>query len=501
MTNLYDLFQDRFQSGTDFILSPDNKVLASYEDLDCKSAQYANCLIDLGLSRGDRVIVQVEKSIECLYLYFACLRAGLIYLPLNTAYQKHELEYFINDATPELIICSPDNEELYKSLSTGKSTSKIFTLDESSTGSLSKNCEGLPTLFQSAQCDASDIAAILYTSGTTGRPKGAMISHGNLIENSLALHKAWGWVPGDIMLHALPIFHIHGLFVATHLAVLNASPIIFLKNFAADEVIRLLPSATVYMGVPTNYTRLLANSDLNQAACQNMRLFTAGSAPLLPQTFAEFESRTGHTIVERYGMTETGMNTSNPLEGIRKAGTVGPPLPDVSCKVVDNKGTEVGTGETGNLLVKGGNVFKGYWQMPEKTKEEFTEDGYFKTGDLASCDEDGYISIVGRNKDMIITGGLNVYPREIEECIDKLDGVQESAVIGLSDDDFGEAVTAIVVLTKDSNLDAQSITAYLKDTVANFKVARKVYFLDELPRNTMGKVQKNLLREMYKPEP
>jgi malonyl-CoA/methylmalonyl-CoA synthetase len=327
-----------------------------------------------------------------------------------------------------------------------------------------------------------------------------MISHGNLAANGIALHKAWGWEDDDVMLHALPIFHIHGLFVATHLAVLNASPIIFLPKFDPAEVIRLLPAATVYMGVPTNYTRLLANPDLSIETCHNMRLFTSGSAPLLPQTFTEFKSRTGHTIVERYGMTETGMNTSNPLTGTRKPGTVGLPLPGVSCKVVDDDENEVAADETGNLLVKGKNVFQGYWQLPEKTKEEFTRDGYFKTGDLASCDSEGYISIVGRDKDMIITGGLNVYPREIEKIIDELPGVEESAVIGLADSDFGEAVSAVIVRSPGAEIDEQVIVQHLKATVANFKVAKKIFFVEALPRNTMGKVQKNILREKFHSE-
>ncbi len=495
MTNVYNIFRDRFQSGEDFILSPQNTSLATYQDLERRSALYANRLVELGLKKGDRVIVQVEKSAEALFVYFACLRAGLIYLPLNTAYQRHELEYFVDNADPGLIVCSPAQETLFNSIFSGP----VFTLDENGRGSINENLDAGTATFTTVSCSENDVAVILYTSGTTGRPKGAMISHGNLAANGIALHKAWGWEVGDVMLHTLPIFHIHGLFVATHLAVLNASPIIFLPKFDPAEVIRLLPLATIYMGVPTNYTRLLANPDLSIETCRNMRLFTSGSAPLLPQTFAEFNTRTGHTIVERYGMTETGMNTSNPLKGTRKPGTVGFPLPGVSCKVVDNNGNEIAPDKTGNLLVKGRNVFQGYWRLPEKTREEFTSDGYFKTGDLASCDREGYISIVGRDKDMIITGGLNVYPKEIEKIIDELPGVAESAVIGLPDSDFGEAVTAIIVRSTGTEIDEQTIVQYLKDTVANFKVAKKVYFVETLPRNTMGKVQKNILRENFQP--
>lgn len=496
MTNIYNIFHDRFESGEDFILSPRLSTIATYQDLEQRSALYVNRLAGLGLKKGDRVIVQTEKSVEGLFFYFACLRAGLIYLPLNTAYQRHELEYFVENAEPGLIVCSPGQESLIRSIFAGH----VFTLDEDGKGSINEDLDAEPSTCTTVSRADDDVAVILYTSGTTGRPKGAMISHGNLAANGIALHKAWGWADDDVMLHALPIFHIHGLFVATHLAVLNASPVIFLPRFDPAEVIRLLPSATVYMGVPTNYTRLLANPDLSIEACNNMRLFTSGSAPLLPQTFDEFKSRTGHTIVERYGMTETGMNTSNPLDGVRKPGTVGLPLPGVSCKVVDNDENQVAIDETGNLLVKGKNVFQGYWQLPEKTKEEFTSDGYFKTGDLASCDSDGYISIVGRDKDMIITGGLNVYPREIEKIIDELPGVEESAVIGLADSDFGEAVSAVIVRSPGAEIDEQIIVQHLKATVANFKVAKKIFFVDALPRNTMGKVQKNILREKFHSE-
>lgn len=495
MANIYDIFRERFEEGTDFLLSARQTTLATYHELELRSAQYANRLSGLGLEKGDRVIVQVEKSVEGLFLYFACLRAGLIYLPLNTAYQRHELEYFVGNADPGLIVCTPQLEELFNSIFTGP----VFTLDKDGQGSINDHLHAESADYQTTSCTGNDVAAILYTSGTTGRPKGAMISHGNLATNGLALHKAWGWEKGDVLLHTLPIFHVHGLFVATHLAVLNASPAIFLPKFDPSVVIDLLPSATVYMGVPTHYTRLLADPGLSVDTCRNMRLFTSGSAPLLAQTFAEFASRTGHTIVERYGMTETGMNTSNPLHGVRKAGTVGLPLPGVSCRVEDAKGNRIDDDTTGNLLVKGKNVFLGYWQLPEKTKEEFTRDGYFRTGDLASIDEDGYISIVGRDKDMIITGGLNVYPREVEKIIDQLPGIEESAVIGLPDSDFGEAVVAILVRSFESEVDEQTVIQHLKETLANFKVAKKVFFVESLPRNTMGKVQKNILRETFTP--
>lgn len=490
--NVYELFRQRSGKGGCFIRLPDGTDAYSYEDLDRRSGQYAAKLASMGLTPGERVIVQVEKSAECLFIYFGCLRAGLVYLPLNTAYQPAELEYFVGDAEPALIICDPSSRELFE----GLTKRPVLTLDANGVGTVNHAPDEteLPVIAR----NSDDTAVILYTSGTTGQPKGAMITHGNLATNGLALIDAWQWQDGDVMLHALPIFHIHGLFVATNVAVLNASPIILLPRFDPAEIIRLLPDATVYMGVPTNYTRLLAQQEFGQACCRNMRLFTSGSAPLLTQTFHEFQNRTGHTIVERYGMTETGMNTSNPLDGERKPGTVGPALPGVQLRIVDDEDEPAKTGVPGNLLIKGPNVFKGYWRKPEKTAEEFDAAGYFKTGDVASIDEDGYVSIVGRNKDLIITGGLNVYPKEIETIIDELPGVLESAVIGVPHDDFGEAVTAVIVPEADATITGEEIIAHLKSRVANFKVAKSVHFVSELPRNTMGKVQKNVLRDEFK---
>jgi len=492
--NFYELLYSRFKDGGDFIRNPDNQPVLTYGELHSRSGAYGNYLTAAGLHKGDRVMVQVDKSAECLVFYFACLRAGLIYLPLNTAYQQHEIAYFLSDADPALVICSPADQEMMETLT----DAQIETLDNQGMGSLTAKCEGQPDEYETTTCDPDDTAVILYTSGTTGQPKGAEITHGNLAANGLALLKAWGWRPGDVMLHALPIFHIHGLFVAAHLPVLNASPIIYLPHFDAATVIKSMPKATVYMGVPTNYTRLLADPDLSASSCANMRLFTSGSAPLLEQTFQSFSQRTGFNIVERYGMTETGMNTSNPLLGPQKPGTVGPVLTGVEARVVNDNGELVQLNETGNLEVRGANVFKAYWRKPEKTAEEFTDDGYFRTGDLAAIDNDGYIAIVGRNKDMIISGGLNVYPKEIEAVIDDMDGVAESAVIGLPHADFGEAVTAVVVrVDSTSEPDEDQVITKVKATLANFKVPKQVHFVEELPRNTMGKVQKNILREKY----
>ena len=487
--NFYEFLSSRFHAD-DICIETASGETFTYNDLDEMSASLASKFSELGVETGDRVMVQVEKSAQNVFAYFAALRAGFIYLPLNTAYQTHELEYFVADASPTLIICDPEKEELFSRIAPEAAT---LTLDASGGGTL---MEDLPETRFSPTDNISEVAVILYTSGTTGQPKGAMITHANLIANASALHEAWAFSRDDVLLHALPIFHIHGLFVATHLAVMSSARMLFLSRFEPKQVIDRLPRSTVYMGVPTNYVRLLAEPGFDRDACSNMRLFTSGSAPLLVQTFDEFKIRTGHNIVERYGMTETGMNTSNPLEGEKRPGTVGPPLPGVETKIVNDEGDELPDGETGVLCVRGPNVFKGYWNKPEKTAEDFDAEGYFRTGDLSTADEDGYISIVGRSKDLIITGGLNVYPKEIEGIIDKLPGVTESAVIGLPHDDFGEAVTAIVVADEDA-LSDQVIIDHMKKTVANFKVPKAVHFVDELPRNTMGKVQKNVLRETF----
>lgn len=490
--NFYNLCRQQFDLQKRFLVTETESF--TYLDLDRCSAMRAHWLANAGLKPGDRVIVQVEKSAQNLFWYFACLRAGLIYLPLNTAYQPQELEYFTGNATPALIICDPDQRAIFESFA----TCQIETLN-----SLGEFSSSLPLAedFHDVEVGADDIAAILYTSGTTGKPKGAMISHGNLFENAKTLTHVWQWQSDDIMLHALPVFHVHGLFVATHLPVLNSSTILFLNRFSAESVIEELPKASVYMGVPTHYTRLLQNPRFDQQNCVNMRLFTSGSAPLLKQTFDQMEAQTGHQIVERYGMTETGMNTSNPIEGERKPGTVGPALPGVEVRILDDDNQPVSIDLPGNLLVRGKNVFQGYWQMPEKTADEFTADGFFKTGDIAAIDGDGYISIVGRDKDMVISGGLNIYPKEIESIIDRIDGVLESAVIGTPHSDFGEAVTAVIVLEndglEDNTLEPDDIMTLLRPQLANFKLPKQIHFTDALPRNTMGKVQKNVLRDLY----
>ncbi len=497
--NIIKLFESRFPSDPNkTFIEEEQGDIYTYADLDSYSARYARYLSGLGISKGDRVAVQVEKSPHAVFLYLACLRAGFIYLPLNTGYLEGELDFFLGDAEPAAVVCAADKLDIMQRLAAKRGVAHVLTLSGDGRGSLIDNSAAMVAKFDTIACSAYDTAVILYTSGTTGRPKGAMITHGNLAANAIALHQTWGWQADDVLLHALPLFHIHGLFVACHCVLLNGTGMLFVRKFDAAVVRRLLPRATVLMGVPTFYTRLLADPAFDRDDCRNMRLFISGSAPLLEQTFAEFRQRTGHTILERYGMTETGMNTSNPLDGERIAGTVGFPLPGVSVRTVNDDDQPVEADQVGQLQIKGANVFKGYWRMPEKTAEEFTIDGYFRTGDMACIDKRGYVSVVGRAKDMVITGGYNVYPKEIELVIDEQRGVLESAIIGLPHADYGEMVAAVVVRRPGAeSLDEQQVIAALKGRLAGYKVPKRVFFTDRLPRNTMGKVQKNLLRERY----
>ena len=496
--NLYALFASRFpQDRTACCIETHDGLYYSWNDLDRATAKLANLLAGLDLPPGARIAVQVEKSPEALMLYLATIRAGYVYLPLNTAYRAAEISYFVENAEPSVVVCSPQNFGWVSQIAFSNGAKHVFTLGDERTGSLLVRAALQSNSFDTVHNNPGDLAAILYTSGTTGRSKGAMLTHDNLASNALVLQDYWRWQPGDILLHALPLFHVHGLFVASHGALLNGSKMIFLPKFDGAEVIRHLPRSTVFMGVPTYYVRLLADPAFGKDACANMRLFISGSAPLLTDTFNEFIRRTGHTILERYGMSETTMLVSNPYDGKRIGGTVGLPLPGVSVRVVKGDGAPCATGEIGDIQVKGPNVFKGYWRMPEKTTEEFTADGYFKTGDVGRFDADGYLSIVGRSKDLIISGGYNVYPKEIESFIDEMDGVVESAVIGVPHPDFGEAVTAVVVTKPNASLTEAGVIESLKSQIANFKVPKHVFFVPELPRNTMGKVQKNLLRERF----
>jgi malonyl-CoA/methylmalonyl-CoA synthetase len=497
--NLYAQLSRRFEDRQDSVAieSPDGRKL-TFGDVERESARFANRLIALGAVAGDRVAVQVDKSPEAICLYLGCLRAGFIYLPLNTGYAPRELEHFFRDAEPRVVVCRPQDLQVVAAVAGQCGVPALTTLGDAGDGELLGH-DAPGDEFETIRSRGDDIAAILYTSGTTGKPKGAALSHHNLSSNAKTLHEAWGFCASDVLLHALPLFHTHGLFVACHCSLLNATRMLLLPRFDANQVMALLPRASVFMGVPTFYTRLLRNADFGRAQCKNMRLFISGSAPLLEQTHHEFLQRTGHTILERYGMTECGMSTSNPLDGRRKAGTVGLPLPGVSLRIVDDQGHALAAGEIGKIEFKGPNVFQGYWRMPEKTAEEFSEDGYFCSGDLGMMDEDGYVSIVGRDKDLIISGGFNVYPKEVEMCIDQLDGVTESAVIGVPDADFGERVTAIVVPAA-GGLTEEGISAALRPMLAAYKLPKQVSFVDALPRNAMGKVQKKILRERFSGE-
>jgi malonyl-CoA/methylmalonyl-CoA synthetase len=472
----------------------------SFDDLERASAMLANLLVRSGLKAGDRVAAQVEKSPEALILYLATIRAGFVFLPLNTAYREAELTYFLGNAEPGVVVCSPENFAWLSKLAFKAGALHVYTLGEHQNGSLLERAASCSERFTTVACAPDALAAILYTSGTTGKSKGAMLSHENLLSNAQALKRAWGWRDGDVLLHALPLFHVHGLFVACHGALLSGSKMIFFAKFDAARVVAELPRATVFMGVPTYYVRLLAEPGLDQTVCRSMRLFVSGSAPLLEETFRAFAVRTGHTILERYGMSETVMLLSNPYHGPRLPGTVGMPIEGVAVRVVDGAGLPTPPGSVGEIEVRGPNVFSGYWRMPEKTREEFTADGYFKTGDLGRWGlPDGsapdYLCIVGRSKDLIITGGYNVYPKEVESYLDNLPGVAESAVVGVPHPDFGEAVTAVVVMKPGVSGDERALIGALKLAIANFKVPKRIFFAAELPRNTMGKVQKNVLRE------
>ncbi len=459
-------------------------------------ARQANALAALGVTKGQRVAVQVPKTPEALALYAASVALGAVFLPLNTAYTAAEVDYFLGDARPRVFVCDAARAVELAGVA-ARHGADLLTMDAAGGGTLADLAEGAAGRVNPADCGPDDLAALLYTSGTTGRSKGAMLSHRNLLSNAEVLVKAWRFTAEDVLLHALPIFHTHGLFVASNVALLSGASMIWLPGFDAGRVMAHLPQATVLMGVPTFYTRLLDEPALTREAVAHMRLFVSGSAPLLAETQLDWEARTGHRILERYGMTETNMNTSNPYDGERRAGTVGLPLDGVEVRIVLD-GCEAAAGEVGMIEVRGPNVFQGYWQMPEKTAEELRADGWFITGDLGQRDPDGYVRIVGRAKDLVITGGYNVYPKEVELLLDAAAGVLESAVIGIPHKDFGEAVFAVIVPQKGMVLEADKVLAEIAPALARFKQPKAAVIVDALPRNTMGKVQKNLLRETYK---
>ena len=493
--NLFALIESRVHPADPFIETEDGRRY-SYGDMLAMSARYANALVASGVRAGDRVVAQTEKSPEAYCLYLAVLRAGAVFVPLNTAYCSAELEYFLRESEPSVFVCDPSTQERADALARACDVPCVLTLDDAGGGTLPALEAPQPAELATAERDRDDLAAILFTSGTTGRQKGAMLTHHNLASNGEAVMRLWGFTRQDTLLHALPIFHAHGLFIAAHCSLLSGSRMLFMKKFVADAVIDLLPRATVLMGVPTFYTRLLDSPRFQRNACRTLRLFVSGSAPLLAETSQAFTERTGQVVLERYGMTEAVVITSNPLSGERRPGSVGRPVDGVELRVADPENRPLPLGEVGMIQIRGTAVVKGYWQNPEKTAEDFTRDGWFRTGDLGTVAEDGYVTIVGRAKDLVISGGFNVYPKEVELALDALPGVSESAVIGVPHRDFGEAVTAVIVRT-DPALDANAILRALRAQLAVYKVPKQIHFVDQLPRNVMGKVLKNVLRQTY----
>ena len=498
-SNLFDLIASRDKGLDRLALETSDATALTYAGLFERSAQAANALVGLGVKPGDRVAMQVDKSTDVIVLMLACLRAGAPLLPLNTAYTLAELEYFLGDARPALTLCRPGSLDAIRSLARKLDLPAVESLGATRDGTFAARIAASSAEFETVPRAADDLAAILYTSGTTGRSKGAMLSHENLASNARTLVECWRFTAADRLIHALPVFHTHGLFVAVNVALLSGATMIFQRRFDPEDVLAAMAGATALMGVPTFYTRLLEHPGLTRDACRSMRLFVSGSAPLLAETHAAWRERTGFAILERYGMTETNMIASNPYDGERRAGTVGFALPGVSVRISDAEtGAALPQGEVGGIEVKGPNVFRGYWRMPEKTAQEFRPDGYFITGDLGQVDADGYIHIVGRAKDLVISGGFNVYPREVEDVIDAIDGVMESAVFGVPHADFGEGVTAVVVPRPGAALTEAAILSAIRGSLAGFKAPKRVFVVNSLPRNAMGKVQKAALREDYK---
>ena len=494
---LYDGLFARHGGKTTVFLHLSDGATVTHRDFLATAARIAHVLQQTGLTPGDRVAVQVEKSPEALALYAACVQSGLVFLPLNTAYTVDELRYFIDNSGAALLICDPCSRAGLQPIVT-QSGGKLATLTGGA-DSLMAQAQSMPASFDTADRRPDDLAAFLYTSGTTGRSKGAMLTQDNLLSNGQTLANIWRFSQKDILLHALPIFHTHGLFVATNVMLACGGGMFFMPTFDLDRILEVMPRCTAMMGVPTFYTRLLGDDRFSRDHAGHMRVFISGSAPLLAETHRQFYARTGHHILERYGMTETNMSTSNPYEGERRAGTVGMPLPGVELKITNAADRKtLPQGQVGHIEVRGPNVFKGYWQMPEKTAAELRGDGFFITGDLGRIDEDGYLHIVGRTKDLIISGGYNIYPKEIELVLDRQPGVFESAVVGIPHPDFGETVLGLIVAAPGNTPDLDRVMQTIRDSLARFKHPRKLILLDELPRNTMGKVQKNILRERYK---
>ena len=496
--NFFELIQQQILASSQktFLELHDSRLI-SFSDANRLSAQLANKLNELGLQPGDRVTAQTDKSAQAVLLYLACIRAGLIFHPLNTAYTLKELDYFLEDAQPMLFVCGSKRADETTELIKKHKIQLVETLEANGTGTLCQDIAEYEERFETVVRDGNDTALLIYTSGTTGKPKGAMITHENISSNAASLSQVWGWQKNDVLLHVLPIFHVHGLCVALHIPLLMGTKILFQPRFSVTETIKLLPQTTVMMAVPTIYTRLLSDVKFKKDVCDGMRLFVSGSAPLLPETFTQFEQRTGHRILERYGMSEAQMITSNPLHGVRRGGTVGFPLPGVHVRVCDDDGRPLECGEVGALEIKGPNVFRGYWCNPDATKSTFREDGYFITGDVARIDEEGVVTIVGREKDLIISAGFNIYPSEIEFQINQIPLVSDSAVFGVPHPDLGEGVVAAVIRQSDSLSELQ-ISEFLEKNLSAFKIPRQIVFVDEFPRNAMGKIEKNRLRESYR---
>jgi malonyl-CoA/methylmalonyl-CoA synthetase len=494
--NLFARFTGAFPADRShpFLVHADGRVV-SYAAMEAHSARMARLLAERGLQAGDRVTVQVAKSPDAVWLYLACLRGGYVFQPLNDAYQKDELAYLIGDALPSLLVCDPRSEALFQDLA--PVSCSVLTLDDNGGGTLGVAARSVGAEFETVGRRSDDTAILLYTSGTTGRPKGAMITHGNLASNARALVAVWGFSPTDRLLHALPLYHAHGLCVGLGCTLMSGASMVFLPRFNARETLTQLARCTVMMGVPTYYARLLQEPGLDHGVCGHIRLFISGSAPLSPEVFAAFRTRTGHAILERYGMTETGMISSNPLDGERRPGSVGRPLPGVSLRIADRDDRELSAGEIGEVQLRGPNVFAGYWRQPQQTAASFTVDGFFRSGDVGSLSADGYVTLTGRSKDLVISGGLNVYPREVELLIDSLPEVAESAVIGAAHPDYGEAVVAVVVPAPGAQPAEAGIIAQLKQRLAGFKVPKRVFVVPELPRNAMGKIEKTTLRSRY----
>ncbi len=495
---LYDSLFGQHQGCETVFLQRADGIELTYHDFLDQAAQYANLFAQLEVQPGDRVAAQVSKSPQALAVYAACLQAGLVFLPLNTAYTADEVSYFVEDSGAKLLLCDGKQVDNLAPIAAAAGA-RLDVLNADGSGSFSDQAASMSKAFTTVDRASDDLTALLYTSGTTGRSKGAMLTQGNLLSNCETLAKEWRFTSDDVLLHALPIFHTHGLFVASNVTLFAGGKMLFLPKFDLEVMIALLPQATTMMGVPTFYTRLLSDARFTKELVQHMRLFVSGSAPLLAETHVQFETRTSHRILERYGMTETNMNTSNPYDGERRAGTVGFPLPGVELKITNGTtGKALPIGDIGEIEVRGPNVFKGYWQMPEKTAEELRQNGFFMTGDVGQIDSDGYVHIVGRNKDLIISGGYNIYPKEVELLLDQAPGVLESAVVGVPHPDFGETVVGILVPEDGAQLDLESISQSISISLARFKQPQQLIILPELPRNAMGKVQKKTLRAQFR---